>query len=264
MSYAFVSFSRSAAVHGRAVACIAGLFVVATTTVASAQTGPRFGGSGQLVLSGERLFGLASSTATTEQMGTEVDVTTTSIDIGVRPSQSPWSSPRFALDGFVIDGLSLGGGLGFSMSSLSAGADVNGASADVDLASGWTIVVAPRVGYAYMFSDTVGIWPRAGLSLFFGSATLETNVLDGQDLDGDGMPDVTVSAPEVSLHGIAVTAEVPLVITPAEHFAILLAPTLDFGVAGGASSDDSGAGASAEQDITITDLGIQIGLAGWF
>ena len=262
MSYAFVSFGRSAAVHRRAVACIAGLFAVAATTVASAQTGQRFGSSGQLVLSGERLFGVASSTATTEQMGTETDVTTTSIDIGVRPSQSPWSSPRLALDGFVIDGLSLGGGLGFSMVSLSAGADVNGTSADIDVASGWTFVVAPRVGYAYMFNDTVGIWPRAGLSLFFGNVTLETNPLDGQDLDGDGMPDVTASSPDVSLHGIALTAELPLVITPAEHFAILLAPTLDFGVAGGASSDD--AGASTEQDITITDLGLQIGLAGWF
>ena len=142
MSHVFACFGRSDVVHGRTVACIAGLLAVAATSVASAQTGQRFGSSGQLVLAGERLFGVASSTATTEQMGTETDVTTTSIDIGVRPSQSPWSSPRFALDGFVIDGLSLGGGLGFSRFSLSAGADVNGTSADVDVASGWTFVVA--------------------------------------------------------------------------------------------------------------------------
>jgi hypothetical protein len=264
MSHVVVHVVRSAAVHSRTVACIAGLLAVATTSVASAQTGQRFGSSGQLVLSGERLFGVAASTATSEQMGTEVDVSTTTIDIGVRQSQSPWSSPRIALDGFVTDGLSLGGGLGFSTFSLSTGATMNGTSADIDLASGWTFVVAPRVGYAYMFDGTVGIWPRAGLSLFFGSATLETNVLDGQDLDGDGMPDVMVSAPEVSLHGIALTAELPLVITPAEHFAILIAPTLDFGVSGGASTDEAGAGTSTEQDITITDLGVQIGLAGWF
>jgi hypothetical protein len=244
--------------------CIAGLIALASSSVADAQPAQRFGRAGQLVLSGERLFGVVSSTMSLEQMGTEVDVTTTSIDLGLRMGQTPWSTPRLALDGFVIDGLSLGTALGFSTTSYSAGAEVSGASADLDLGSGWTFVAAPRVGYAYMFSDAVGIWPRAGLSMFFGSAGLELGDLAGQDLDGDGVPDTAASAPDVSIHGIALSLELPLVLTPAEHFAILIAPTLDFGVSGGMSSEDPDTDTEVDQDFTITDLGLQLGLAGWF
>lgn len=244
---------------------VALLLVAAGAATASAQSNQGLARSGQLVLSGERLFGVVSSTASVEEMGVEADVTSTSIDLGLRSGQSPWSVPRLALDGFVTDGLSLGTALGFSTTSISAGASMGGASGDVDIGSSWTLVLAPRVGYAYMLNDSVGIWPRAGLSLFFGSTGLDEGALGDQDLDGDGMPDVTFSGSDISIDGLALTAELPLVLVPVEHFAVLIAPSLDLGLSGSVSSDAAGADAEAlDQDVDITDLAIHISLAGWF
>jgi hypothetical protein len=253
-----------AGVGRRATSIAALLALCAASSAASAQPTESFGRAGRLTLGAERLFGLVSSTVSAEEMGTEVDLTTTSIDLGVRQGQSPWSTPRIALDGFAIDGLSLGAALGFSAVSYSGGASIGSANADLDVGSGWTLVLMPRVGYAYMFSESVGIWPRAGLSMFFSSAGLDEGAFGEQDIDGDGVPDLEVTTADLSIHGIALTAELPLVITPVEHFAILIAPSVDFGVSGSVSGGDADAGGEIEQDMQITDLGIHFGLLGWF
>lgn len=233
--------------------------------MAQAQTAnPQLGGSGVLVLSAERLFGVVSSTTSMEQMGVEASATTTSIDVGLRQSASPWSVPRLAFDGFVTDGLSLGAAAGFSTSSFSAGASSGGTDADVDLGSSWTLVLSPRVGYAYMFSEKAGIWPRAGMSFFFGGFGIDDGLLAQEDLDGDGMPDVELTAADSSVDGIALSAELPLILTPAQHFIILIAPTLDLGLTGSVSADGSASSDSSESDIEVTDFGLQVGLGGWF
>src|SRR6185503_15220765 len=80
-----------------------------------------------------------------------------------------YQAPRIGFDYFIINGLSLGGS--FTIVSIST-----------DAGSGTDILFAPRVGYAYMFSDMFGIWPRGGFSYWH------------QSVDPDGPGDQSAHA----------------------------------------------------------------------
>ncbi|HZL20800.1 MAG TPA: hypothetical protein VFG23_23910 [Polyangia bacterium] len=80
--------------------------------------------------------------------------------------------------------------------------------------------LAPRVGYATMVGPWLGVWPRLGFAYIHAS----------------------------SQYYSAVTLDVPLVITATPHLAILVAPSLDIGIAGTNSTK-------------VTDAGLTFGLA---
>jgi len=67
----------------------------------------------------------------------------------------------------------------------------------------------PRVGYAHMFGRVVGIWPRAGLTYHSETANNVENI-----------------------NGFALGIEAQFVFVPAQHFAILLGPSLDLDFTG--------------------------------
>lgn len=77
------------------------------------------------------------------------------------PGQVPFDTPRVGFDYFVIDGLSVGGHLGFGFYVW----DNNGGS-DSDA---W-IALMPRVGYAFSLTDKLTFWPRLGLGVIAGDA----------------------------------------------------------------------------------------------
>jgi hypothetical protein len=97
----------------------------------------------------------------------------------------------------------------------------------VDLGSGTTIVgLNPRLGYVVRVSDGFSLWPRAGVSY------------------------VRLSGGSQSAYLLAASLEVQAVVTPFQNFGFMLAPTIDIGLSATGS--------------TVTQLGLQGGLIGWF
>jgi len=157
---------------------------------AAAPSGPSgFGDSGQLVLSAENMFGFnydhpsnggASSTT----------FTLFANPFGVGTTTYQW--PRLAFDAFLTKGISAGGAISFSRTTVAS----NGTNA---------FQVAPRVGYAMMVAPALGVWGRAGVTYIYSDSN--NNFL-------------------------ALTIDALAAIVASPHLAITLGPTLDLGLSG--------------------------------
>jgi hypothetical protein len=124
-------------------------------------------------------------------------------------SRNMFVIPRIGFDYFIIDGLSLGG----SLTVLSFGYSDPNARPPDGRGSVTDFLFAPRVGYAYMFGDVVGIWPRGGLAYTHGS----------NDPDAGGGD---------SSHYFAFDIDVPLIIAPVKNFAFTVGPVFDITLGG--------------------------------
>lgn len=214
---------------------------LASSAKAQARDDSRFGDAGQLAISAERMFGAMFIWNNVEGGG--VDETTT--DFHVSAISNPlanvttnYSFPRMGLDFFIIDGISLGGALGFAYTTFDDDVPALAPADDI-----WAFLAAPRIGYALSVGEGFGIWPRVGVTWIFTT----TNITDDTSEDADRF---------------ALTAEIPLVITPGDNFAFLVGPTLDLGVAG--SNTLETATGETEIDVDTTELGIQVGILGYF
>lgn len=215
-----------------------------TASTAAAQS-DLLGHSGTFAIGGEHLFGVGHASASLEPDGGG-KVTSSSTEVSFLlsgGSQSPFTAPRLGFDAFVTDGVSIGGFFGVVSQSSEVETEsptINGgtASSNNDGPSETAFVLGARFGYAYMFSDTVGIWPRLGLSYF--TDTTEAS-------DGD----------EITVNGLALSVDALLVVAPIPHFGFTLGPVLDLGLTG---STDTG---TNDVDTTVTDFGAFVGLVGW-
>ncbi len=125
-------------------------FAVATWA-GSASANETWGKQGDVVLAIERPFGLYFAEVDPE--GPE-EFDSNAIELGLRRrSLIGFSDARVGVDFFIIDQLSLGGGVGFASYD------------DPDLTR---FLVAPRVGYYLGFSDLFGFWPRGGFTFYTG------------------------------------------------------------------------------------------------
>jgi hypothetical protein len=187
-------------------------------------------------LSAERLTGIFHASAQVEPAPT-VGVTTIAL-FGSQTFASNsflrnvYQMPRIGFDYFIINGLSLGGSFVVW-------------TASTDNSSVTDIVLAPRVGYAYMFSDVVGIWPRGGFSWAHGSID----------------PDATQE--QFSNHFFALDIDVPLVIAPTPGFAITVGPLFDL-TFGGSATHKLANGLETTVDASITQFGLSAGVMGVF
>jgi hypothetical protein len=133
--------------------------------------------------------------------------------------------PRFAVDVFVIESLSVGGSIGFMSRHLE-----NEDGDNIDDRDGF--LFAPRVGYFIDFSDHFGFWPRGGFTYY-------------------SMNDPDQSQFLLTLEGYFTFA-------PREGFGFLFGPTIDFGFSG-----ETDMFAPDNSDYTERSLGIMIGMFGW-
>lgn len=160
----------------------------------------------------------------------------------------PYQLPRVGVDYFVIDGLSLGGSLGYYQRSRDRVLTnrVNG-DIDADDNSDWDLWLFHfRVGYAIMFSDVIGIWPRGGLTYY--SAT------DDQWGNNPNQPDATENE-------LALTGEFQLIIAPVEHVGITLGPVFDLGITGSRDRENPN---QPDWDLNQRNIGVlSVGLFGW-
>ena len=220
--------------------CAFGAAALLVTASAAAQTynTANFGVKGQLAISAERLFGFYHDSATVTANTADVTVKSDSFSLLSSPiplgGTTLWSygAPRVAGDYFVIDHLSLGGALGYSHISVGIpnGNTTNSSSGD-------SLLIAPRVGYAHLFTDLIGLWPRAGFTYR------------------------TLSANDNSSHDLALTLEVPVIFTVIPHVAFWGGPTFDIGL-GGSQSTRVGV-VTQSLDFNVTEIGLQTGLIAY-
>jgi hypothetical protein len=198
---------------------------------------------GTFALSAERLSGFYhSKVSLSNGNGSE---TFDRITLLGQAATGPHDLPRIGADYFIIDGLSLGGNIAIMHTSGSgdarfAGIQVNGGNYDTT-----QFLFAPRVGYAIMFVERVGIWPRGGFSYY----------LDSTSYDGGGSS---------TLHYFSLNLEAPFLFKVADNFAITVGPTIDVSLEGSQKLQSNNGNLSGSTDASLTAFGIAAGLVALF
>jgi hypothetical protein len=215
-------------------ASLSALSLLAVAETAEAQVPGR---KGDFVIGAERLFGIRSEHVEVDAPAPlgEFSRDATTISFGLANTGVPANIPRLGFDYLLTDHLSLGGSLGFSTS------DTDNDSAYLGGFVGFgdntkTFVIAPRVGYLYMFGAVAGIWPRAGFSY---ESTTVRNGPDASDL------------------ALNLECNFPIVIAP--HFGVLLGLTFDQTLTG---EIDPGPN-EPDVDWGYRSVALQVGLFGW-
>lgn len=206
-----------------------------------------FGEGGTFVFGAERLFGVNAWDTTVTVGGEDIEASGTNFDLLVSVPLTgvsffpinPSGVARIAFDYFVMGAFSVGGAFGYFSTS---GETTEGNTTE-DLPSTSGFAFAPRVGYATMFSDLVGIWLRGGFVFF--SATTELQ-----------------SGFEQSVSAQNITLEALLLIVPVGHLAITVGPLVDIGIGGDVELVDD-EGDTAGFDATYTSFGVMAGLFGY-
>jgi len=184
----------------------------AAVAAAAAPSGPAaFGDAGQLAISSERLFGYSWR----HRSQGAVHDSLNSFSLLADPQgdgSSGYSWPRLGFDYFVMRGISLGAAASFFRAS------GNGPSL-----TGYEL--APRIGYAAVIGPWLTAWGRLGFTYLHASGA-------------------------VTEQFSAITIEVPLVISVAQHIGLVLSPAADIGIGGKIGTAST----------KVTDLGITFGL----
>ncbi len=217
--------------------------------------------AGNLIVSAERLFGFSVAEEKTDQTVGNTTVTRTdsqtSFGLLWNPgaSTSPYLIPRVGIDYTVIDGLTVGGSLGFYTHSTSSKQEGGGQSREVDGPSLTALMFAPRVGYILQFGDNMGLWLRGGITYYNVSSESESDAAGGTG---------TVKT-ETSTSGLALSLDPAFVITPVKHFGFFAGAMIDFGLSGTAKSEQSSGGATTSQEVDqkFNNFGINFGLLGY-
>jgi hypothetical protein len=221
--------------------------VVGILAANSGQAAAAPGEGGQLALSAERLTGFTHTTQTNED---DTGKTTTSYNyfhfLGLPLGLFTfYNSPRIGLDYFVTDGVSLCGHLTYARVgySFENEPDMGPRSESDGSLNMWSL--GPRGGYAAMFTDGVGIWPRGGSTYIATSSS---------DDDGD----------ESSASYLALSIEAPLLFLPVNNVAITVGPTIDYGLSASSEYEDVDGSTIDEDEDPTHALGIEAGLTVFF
>jgi hypothetical protein len=218
------------------------------STAAAQEAGTTFSNRGTFVISAERLGGLTFTNDTEDNNAGTQETQTTTTNFALGPnlfiySQNPFVQPQLGFDFFVIDHLSVGAGLSFWKGS--GEQEPEGEPSD-DLPDITLFRITPRVGYGMMFTPIIGLWARGGIGYYSFSSESDNGA-------------------EGSEHSWYFTAEGYLMISPIDHFAIEVGPTVDIGFGGEAENDPANPNQpTTNRDVSRKQYGIAIGLTGWF
>jgi len=117
-------------------------------------------------------------------------------------------------------------------------------------------LISPRIGYSIVVDETIAVWPRAGIT--YANLSIEQT-----QTDPTSGAEATATT---SISNLALSLDVPLVISPIENFALLIGPFVDFGVSGTRSQelDPSPAVSAPDEDSKLTTIGLSFGVAGYY
>jgi hypothetical protein len=251
-----------------AVGTVAALSLVASASSAADTGTGSFGQQGQFIISADRLFALFAYTnnKVSPDNVSNADLTISGTSVGIIGGNSAvglggggtslgatngtfYNVPRFGFDYSVINNLTVGGEA-IVFFSLGGSAHQNPNSNSTDLPSGNILGIAPRVGYVLGINDLLSFWLRGGLHFY----AAQVNSVGGM---------AGCTPPSSTAHVFGLDINPQLIITPAQHFGIMVGPTFDWGFVGGASTP---AGCSQTNNFSYTSLnfGLTSGLVTWF
>lgn len=142
---------------------------LSTASNAAASEPPRFGRSGDIILSAERLFGVTYSRFSVGDPGrtvTDFRVTALWSDAPRLADGIPNAAaiPRLAIDGAVGTNVTLGAAVGVAYGSF--------ASDGRGTLSHFGILAVPRVGYVIPIGSAGAVWLRGGVGVFRSTAKM--------------------------------------------------------------------------------------------
>jgi hypothetical protein len=241
-----------------------GALLVASPASAQQAGGKAFGDQGEFIFGADRLFSLfaftqAQITPNNTNFTTTVTGTSMAFFGGLNANSlgagNPtfYNIPRLGFDYTIINGLTLGGEaiawftLGGSNSTTGGPSNPN--------PGGNLFGIAPRVGYIFNLSDVFAIWPRGGVSYY--DANVSTPSQGGRCND----------TKNADVFGIDI--DPVLTISPAQHFAFMAGPTLDWGFLGGYSTSEANnptcnPTTNTSNSYNALNFAINAGLLGWF
>jgi hypothetical protein len=222
----------------------------------------------QIVFGVERTMGLFFIKDKIEQSAAGVTQTvstdTTTIALFGNLGAVPVTIPRLALDYFVVDGFSVGASFIYWRTSGTSTLEAGGASSEADSPTLSTVVIHPRLGYSFIFDETLALWLRGGIT--WSSFNVTTQVEGTSATGGRVTQDEENNASAFDL-----SFDVPLVISPIENFAILIGPFVDIGLSGTVESvtvndpgDPSAGTTTQEADHTLTAFGLSVGISAYY
>jgi hypothetical protein len=153
---------------------------------------------------------------------------------------------RLSIHYFILQSLSLGGTLGFESGSGSNTYQDNPGTWTADVPTESRLVIAPRVGYALMFTDKVGIWFRGGI----GYERMKRRLGEaGENYARDSLA--------------VASADVFFIWSPVSHLGFLIGPTGDLSFVGRHFEHDPQNG-DWSNDARLRRIGLTSGVVGYF
>jgi hypothetical protein len=225
-------------------------FGIATVLGAGSAMAEPFAAPGTFAVGVERVFGLDYTSETTKAPGSTVEEKSSYTSIALLGSLPTTMSmlPRLNFDVFLGPGISLGGGLMYQHVSHSQPAAA-GSTTSYDSSTG-IYLFAPRVGFGIPINENFAIWPRLGLAYYYtkGETTTTNAGVEQTSKNTTGVWYTTLDA--------------MLMISPVQHVAISVGPSLDV-LIGGPTTTRDGVGTPSD-DTSQYSIGLRTGLTAWF
>jgi len=206
------------------------------------EAAPVFAERGSIALSAEDVTGYyAQSLKYWDRNNRTVELSRSGLSAGIATG-----GVRLGVHYFLMKGLSLGGTLGFESVAGSNTYQDNPGTWSTYVPTNTRLVIAPRVGYALMFTDNVGLWFRGGL----GYERLKQRYAEaGENYSRESF--------------LLASADILFVWSPFPHFGLLIGPTGDRSLLGSHFEHDAQNG-DYSHDSRLWRLGLTSGLVGYF
>jgi hypothetical protein len=234
---------------GAALGLVGAATAVWLSLEGTAEAQSRFGDKGTLAITGENLFALESARVNETQVdGDHTDVVNRFGLLYTVGMLSP-RGPQVGAHYFIIPSLSLGGTIGYESRGGSHTQPDRGVMVTRNNDDESTFLFMPKVGYAIMFSQVVGVWFRGGLGYF-----------------RHGVSDATDTRLKSSQAYGLLSADALLVVTPLQHFGFFVGPQADFSLTGSHSQTVIQGGQPVETSWSASyrAIGLGVGLMGYF
>lgn len=211
--------------------------------IESAQAAPNFSDAGSFTLSVEDITGYESRHVNYDDPdGNRSEETHNRFALAVTTGNT-----KVGFHYFLIPHLSLGGTIGFESSPRSVTySNAGNRSETLHSPTGSHVVIAPRVGYALMFTPEVGLWFRGGIGY---ERDKQSNALNDTDYIRNSF-------------GI-LSADILLAWSPVPHFGMLVGPTGDISFTGSHYVRNP-PNNNWSQDASMNRLALMAGVFGYF
>lgn len=208
-----------------------------------AEAAPEFGGPGTFAIGVEDITGYyARQLKFWDRTDRTVELSRSNLSLGFATG-----GVRLGVHYFLIPGLSLGGTVGYESNSASNTYQDNPGTWTTDIPTNTRIVIAPKVGYALMFTDKVGLWFRGGLG--YERYKQRNAEGGGQGYSRDSF--------------LMASADILFVWSPVPHFGLLIGPVFENSLTG-SHFEHSEQDGDYSNDARLRRLGITTGLVGYF